>query len=260
MTGDVQELRSQLAAEAAAQEKAKERMRLDFLLAVVNANDKSDSEAIRAYFLKRYSGWFPPLVEGQELERLQREELYEWFRLETNAEPGANRFSIPIEEFHPQLGLHVAILRYKLRAIWKVAQVKEESARRRVGHLLTDIRRHYRGPWGCTERYDDIWAAAEWLDKNVAKLRICKNPLCSSPFYIRAEKNQKYCCSACSDEGQTLRWKNRPKAPVKRALTPEGIRNISEAQQRRHAEAREAKRRKQKPFEAAERPDSGFAE
>jgi hypothetical protein len=234
---------AELKLEMAASAKAKIDRNRDFLLAVVNGDDRADSPEKLDYFLKRYAGWFPPLEAFRDHLELSRTELVLWMRLATNDELGESidDRDIPMEKFHPQVGPHAAILRYKLRVIWKTAESNQESAERRGLYLLTDVRRVYRAWWGCTKHYQDIWDACEWLKHNVTKLRICKNPECASPYFFREEKNQRYCCTDCADEGRRLGWEARRKE-AKRELSREGRDKISKAQKERHAEAREARK------------------
>jgi hypothetical protein len=241
MSGDGRDVRAEMELEAAAFEKAQDAKRRDFLLAVVNGDDRADSQGRRDYFFKRYVGWFPPLGAFESLETLYRHELHWWRRLETNDEHGIETHNIPMEEFHPQLGPHVAILRYKLKVIWKTAESDHESAERRVGYLRTGIRQHLRGEWGCIKHYSDVSGACKWLEQNVKKLKICRNPECTSPFFFREEKNQRYCCTDCADEGRRLGWQARRKETT-REFSPESRQNISQTQTQRHAEAREARK------------------
>jgi hypothetical protein len=236
MSGDGLDLRARMEFDAAAGAKARDKKRRGFVLAVVNGADRDDLREKRDDFVKSYTGWFPPVSEAdcRSLDAVYRGELYEWRRLETNEASAGKADDIPMESPHPKLGPHVAILRYKLRVIWKTAQTNPESAERRVGYLQTDIRRHLRGEWGCAAHYHDVRAASEWLAENVSKLKICKNPSCSSPFFIRKEKNQQYCCSDCSAEGQRLGWESRSRER-KKVLSPEGKAAISKAQKERHA-------------------------
>ncbi len=153
MSGEGLDLRARMEFDAAACAKACDEKRRDFVLAVVNGKDRDDLREKRDNFVKSYTGWFPPVSEAdcRSLEDVYRGELYEWRRLETNDASAGKADDIPMESPHPQLGPHVAILRYKLRVIWKTAQTNPESAERRVGYLQTDIRRHLRGDWGCAK-------------------------------------------------------------------------------------------------------------
>jgi hypothetical protein len=165
---------------------------------VVNADDRSPLAEKRVDFAKRYEKWFPP-KEGHLYKKANYRDDLEWWKLDEG--------ELQIESFHPQFGLHVAGLRYKLRVIWKVANNKEwESAERKVGYLKTDIHRYFRLPQeGTFQSWRlSVRSACGWLEKNVRRLKICKNPICESRYFIRKDKNQQYCGPACSAEGQSL--------------------------------------------------------
>jgi hypothetical protein len=148
-----------------------------------------------------------------------------------------------IEDPHPVKGLHVAVLRYKLRVIWTVAHSKDwESAERKTGYLRTETHRYYRESVQGTRvtwRHRAL-LACDWLSKNVRRLKICRNPSCPSPFFVREEKNQRYCGVDCAAEGQRLGWKSRT-GPQKKRMTPEGSAAISKVQEERWQKYRTAK-------------------
>lgn len=138
--------------------------------------------------------------------------------------------------------MHVAGLRYKLRVIWIVANNKQwESAERKVGYLKTDIHRYFRFPQeGTIQSWRvNVKKACEWLEQNVRRLKLCKNPTCQAPYFIRKERNQQYCSKACSSDGQIA---GGPSEHAKRALSVKGRKAISDAQRRRHERMRLAKR------------------
>jgi hypothetical protein len=242
MSGDDLDLRARMDFDAATAAQARDQKRRDFVLAVVNGEDRADVLGGRNDFAEKYVGWFPPFSEAnwRTAEEEYRGQLRDWRRLETNDGSTGDVDTVPSEKPHPHFGPYVAILRYKLRVIWNTAQTNPESAERRVGYLQTDIRRQLRGDWGCAPHYHDVRGATEWLADNVSKLKICKYPSCTAPFFIRKEKNQQYCSPECSAEGQRLGWESRSKNTT-RVLSPEGRANIVEAQKERHAENRAAK-------------------
>jgi hypothetical protein len=201
---------------------------MKFLLAVVNADDRSLLPEERTDFARQYEKWFPP-KEGQLYKKSVYKDDLEWWKLDG--------VEIPNEAPHPQFGLHVAGLRYKLRVIWTVANRKEwESAERKVEYLLTDIHRYYRLPMESTNQSwrISIRRACHWLEGSVKRLKICKNPGCESRYFIRNEKNQQYCSPACSAEGQSFGRLSEHK----RQLSEAGRKAISEAVKKRHAQNR----------------------
>jgi hypothetical protein len=206
----------------------------EFLLAVVNGDDQSQSSEKRRAFFRRCHRYFPPLSDGPCLEADFRREV-EWWN--------PNNKEIKVEDPHHLWGLHVAILRYKLRVIWTVANSKNwESAERRAGYLRTETHRYYRESRQGTTimwRHRALWAC-DWLGKNVRRLKVCRNPSCPSPFFVREEKNQQYCGVDCAAEGQSLNWKLRI-GPPKKKMTPEGSAAISKAQEERWQKYRTAK-------------------
>lgn len=197
-------------------------------MAVVNADDRSPLPERRLDFARRYEKWLPP-KEGHLYKKAIYKDDLQWWKL--------GGLEIPDENPHPQFGMHVAGLRYKLRVIWTVANRKEwESAERKAGYLLTDIQRYYRLPMESTNQSwrISIRRACGWLESNVKRLKICKNPICQSRYFIRKDKNQRYCNPSCSADGQSLGGPSQHKG----RLTVKGRKAISEAQKKRHAEKR----------------------
>ncbi len=208
----------------------------EFLLAVVNADDRSPLPERRLDFARRYEKWFPP-KEGQLYKKSVYKDDLQWWKLDG--------LEIPDETPHPEFGLHVAGLRYKLRVIWIVANSKEwESAERKVGYLLTDIQRYYRLPQeGTLQPWRvNIRRACKWLESNVKRLKICKNPMCESRYFIGKDKNQQYCKPGCSADGQSLGGPSQHEP----RLTEEGKKAVSEAVTKRHAQNR-LKKQAQEP-------------
>jgi hypothetical protein len=158
---------------------------------------------------------------------------------------------VRVEELIRPKGLDIAVLRHKLRVIWRTSNSKHlDSAERKVGYLRTDTQR-YKQDSGHTR--SEAWRmrqfiACTWLSKNFGKLKVCKYPGCGSPFFVRDKKNQQYCSTDCGSEAQRLQWKAR-KGPPKRKMTLEGSAAISLAVKKRWQESRSAKERlKAKPF------------
>lgn len=200
----------------------------------MNGDDQAQLAERRLAFYRRYHDWFPPLSDGPCLEADFRREV-EWWK--------SNNSEIKIEDPHPRWGLHVAVLKYKLRVIWTVANSKDwESAERKAGYLRTETHRYYReSRQGTTVTWRHrALRACGWLSKNVRRLKVCRNPSCPSPFFVREEKNQQYCGVDCAAEGQRLGWKSRAGSPMKR-MTPEGSAAISKAQEERWQKYRASK-------------------
>jgi len=206
-----------------------------FLLSVVNAEDRSPVRQKREEFAQQYLKWFPP-KEDRLYKKADYADDLKWWNLEGR--------DFQHEQPHPLFGMHVAGLRYKLRVIWKVANDKQwESAERKVGYLKTDIHRYFRLPQEGTNQgwRFSVARACIWLERNVRRLKICKNKICESPYFIRKEKNQQYCSQACSADGQSL---GGPSQHVKRPLSFEGRKAISDAQKRRREKERLTKMRR----------------
>ena len=203
-----------------------------FLLSVVNGDDRSPLNEKREAFAQRYMKWFPPKEDLLYKKANYLDDLKWW-----SSDGSESR----VERPHPLFGMHVAGLRFKLRVIWKVANSKQwESAERKVGYLKTDIHRYFRLPQESTNQgwRFSVGRACMWLGQNVRRLKICKNPICESPYFIRKEKNQKYCSPACSADGQSV---GGPSEHAKRRLSSKGRKAISDAQKRRHAQKRLAR-------------------
>ena len=210
----------------------------EFLLAVVNGDGRSPSPEKQRQFDFLYHAWFL----RQTSTALQAESEYrsrlEWWELDDN--------ELPTEELRK--GLHIAVLRHKLKLIWRMVILKDyESAERKVGYLKTDVHRYSTRFTIIEEWRSRQLKACSWLLKNVRRLKMCRSPSCTSPFFVRDEKNQQYCSKDCASEGQRLQWIAR-RGPPKERMTPEGSAAISLAVTKRWQEIRSAKKRlKAKP-------------
>ena len=185
-------------------------------------------------FQERYCSWFPPsstkpCTVSDFLSKVK------WWTPEKN--------DLRVEELVRPKGLDIAVLRHKLRVIWRTANSKQlDSAERKVGYLRTETQRYNQA--SCHTQFE-AWRsrqfrACTWLSKNFRKLKVCKYPGCRSPFFVREEKNQQYCSTDCASEAQRLQWKARKGTP-KRNMTPEGSAAISRAVKKRWQESRPAK-------------------
>ena len=212
----------------------------EFLLSVVNAEDRAESAGTRARFAKLYRGWFPPDFRGEHAANAAR------VFLKAYSIPHMWKCSdsLQCEKPKTEFSLHVAILRDKLRFIWRTAAAIDFAR-----YELVDLRNstfQYRN----NSRQPDLkeWQrrtlrACDWLEQNLRSLRLCSNPECKQQMYfVKLEKNQRYCCPECSERGQEIGREKRPRAPAKRVLSEKARSAISKAQERRWSRYREEKK------------------
>jgi hypothetical protein len=225
---------------------------LEFIVAVANGKEKAESAGTRHRFEELYRDWFPEELQGENAADALRVLLstyslpHMWW---CNSSP-------QIEHPTTWFGLNVARLRDRFRAIWY--WVSEENLPR-AKHLVAELAAETRSYWRSsrqelTEITDtEAWrvrtlAACEWLAHNLTRLRICKGPQCSKQrYFVRDEKNQKYCSPSCADRGHELLRLERVKASgvkPKRVLSPEAREAIAKAQRERHAKTRAANKEK----------------
>jgi hypothetical protein len=86
----------------------------DFLLAVVNAHDRSEREGLRKRFVRLYRGWFPDDMKGEGAEEAVRVILLAY----TPRQMWFFKDAPIVENPKTEFALHVAILRDKLKSIW----------------------------------------------------------------------------------------------------------------------------------------------
>jgi hypothetical protein len=170
----------------------------EFLLAVVNAHDRSAREGLRKRFIRLYRGWFPDDMKGQGAEEAVQVLLFAYRPFQMWFFKDAPIFENPQTEF----ALHVAIVRDKLKSIW-IARGEVETAKYRLEELKQDMRQYRRGKKGDHE----VWRkrtldALEWLGEDLSRLLTCANPLCKQEtrFFIRQHNNDKYCSNECSSD------------------------------------------------------------
>jgi uncharacterized protein len=217
----------------------------DFLLAVVNAEERADFRGARKRFVHLYSKRFPAsgitLAEQELAYRLVRE----WWR-----SPSVH---IPVETPDEQFGFHVVILRHKLRVIWAFADSGDAvGALRKSHHLLTEVHRYARRPTDLPHEEWRQWmlGACEWLQNvclyKAARLKKCQNSECRTErYFIRKSSNNKYCCAACCQRSEEVRRLERrmniPAKTPKRVLSDEGKQKIAEGQRERWRKFRASK-------------------
>jgi hypothetical protein len=220
----------------------------DFLVSVVNAEDRHTALAVRNRFRKLYRDWFSDeVIEGEALRVL----LAAW-----KAQPAMwwmRQDSFTNENPTDYFEWSVAVLRDKLRFIWTS---DPEQARYGMRLLFRDVYgfRRY-GPEIEPGRAKAI-EACKWLEKWLtnrkgSKLVICKNPECAdTKYFIRGAKepNQKYCSPVCSERGEELiRLERQSKREAKRVLSPEAKEAIRDAQRKRRSKEKSAPKKSTNP-------------
>jgi hypothetical protein len=172
----------------------------DFLVALANAADRSQSAGVRKKFTSLYRKWFREDVDDDDLEKLKwkyqeiRGFLWKITVLNIPKENPANAFEAVI-----------AILRHKIRAVWIAAAWGSRADAEYQSHrLLRDITYHSDGT-------PEILEAGRWLCKNLDKLRVCQNPGCAgiSTYFFRRWTNNKYCSETCTEQAQSTRRMER---------------------------------------------------
>lgn len=212
----------------------------DFLLAVVNAEDRGKSRGSRNRFRTMYRDWFPADMKGENAANALRVLLLAY----SAPQMWKCRDSVNLEKPQTEFLLHVAILRDRLCYVWaKSSSVND--ARHELISLRHDTLEYRKKAYTAQTESEDSWRvrtleACDWLENNLHRLLICKNPECSeSPHFVREEKNQKYCCTPCSERTQELRRSGRLRhSEPKRVLSETAKSSISRAQKRRWREYR----------------------
>lgn len=224
----------------------------DFLVAVVNAHDRSAREGLRKRFVRLYRGWFPDDMKGEGAEEAVRVLLLAysprqmWFF--TNA---------PIVE-NPQteFALHVAILRDKLKSIW-IAREDAYTAKYRLEELKHDTREYRRGK----KSGHEVWRkrtldALEWLDGNLSRLLICGYPSCKQEtrLFFRQHNNDRFCSQECSISAQEQkRLQRKVASPKKFTRSDESRLKMSESAKRRWRNEQNEPSPKRKKAKSAKR-------
>jgi len=211
----------------------------NFLLAVVNAVDRSEVPYLRRYFARLYRDWFPKTDEHlQEWQvRPYYREVRAWWRLDEE--------EIPEEKPDTEFGYHVIVLRHKLKVIWTLASSgKVHDAEARIERISVWLGRYLRGPF---DEPNEEWRtrlviANGNLRYTLNLLKICENPECTSRYFIRDDQ-KKYCCSDCALRAQELRRRERIRLKLpRRVLTVKGKQKIGDVQRERWRKYRASKK------------------
>jgi len=221
----------------------------NFLLAVVNAEDRAASTGTRARFEKLYRAWFPTDMTGEP------SAVANAVRVLLNAYSAPQMWKCeksvseekPTTEFH----LSVAILRDKLRYIW--AATNPRSAKNELLMARNDVLEYRRGgndlaPEGTVDWRFRTLSALDWLDQNLHRIRICLNPECNeTTYFVRETNNQRFCCATCWERAEELRRREKIRlSEPKRILSTEAKSAISHAQRKRWRKYRDQKKRRSK--------------
>jgi hypothetical protein len=187
----------------------------DFLCSVANGADRANAVGVRKRFARLYGDWFPPFEAVVDLppHKGYYREVTAWWKTDLG--------ELPSEEPDETFGLHVVILRRKLRVIWLLASSRAlTDANYRIEQLSTHYYRTY-----CLDlrdrneaRLKRLSGACHWLKKYVEKLKVCENPQCEqlTKYFVRRQNNQKYCSDLCVQEAAELRWHEQSKTKPRR--------------------------------------------
>lgn len=217
----------------------------DFLMAV--AND-------RPSVMTKYRDWHPKLILSGDDRRLARAyEVLSGYLWSNERLP----LSSPPKDL---IGFHVMMFRFRLRVIWlrATASIQEdpEAAVMRLIMELRDFqssRRRNRDEREADPNimawYRKSWQALDWLQRNTDKLRRCEIADCKIlPYFIVSPTHKKYCSDTCKELAEIARVDERVKAQAegrktataKRRISPQGAKNIAEAQKARWARRKKA--------------------
>lgn len=217
----------------------------DFLLAVVNAEDRAGSAGARARFEKLYRTWFPNDMAGESdavanavrvlLSAYSAPQMWKCERSRSEEKSTT--------EFH----LNVAVLRDELRYIW--AANSQRGAKNELVILRNDVLEYRRGgndpaPEGTVDWRFRTLSALDWLEQNLHRIRICLNPECNeTTYFVRETSNQRFCCATCWEKAEELRRREKMRlSQPKRILSDEAKGAISDAQKKRWRKYRTHKR------------------
>lgn len=204
----------------------------DFLLAVVNAHDRSPREGLRKRFVRLYRDWFPDDMKGEGADEAVRVLLLAY----TPRQMWFFRDAPIVENPQTEFALHVAILRDKLKSIW-IARGEADTAKYRLEELKHDMREYRRGKKGGHE----VWRkrtldALEWLGEDLSRLLTCANTQCKEEtrYFFRQRNNDKYCSKECGIVAQqTKRLERKSVAPKSFTRSDEARLKMSESAKRR---------------------------
>lgn len=185
----------------------------DFLLAVVNAHDRSPRDGLRKRFVRLYRDWFPEDMKGEGAE----EAVQVLLRAYSPWQMWFFRDAPLVESPQTEFALHVAILRDKLKSIW-IARGEADTAKYRLEELKHDMREYRRGKKGGHEMWRKrTLGALEWLGENLSRLLTCANTQCKEEtrYFFRKRNNDKYCSIECGIVAQQTKRLERKALPPK---------------------------------------------
>jgi hypothetical protein len=233
----------------------------DFVCSVANSADRAIVAGVRRRFSRLYGDWFPPFEADADLhpQKAYYREVIDWWK--------TGLAELSLEEPDEQFGLHVVILRRKLRVIWLLASSGDQTeANYRIGQLSTHYYRNY-----CLDlREQDatklkrLSGACHWLGKHLNNLKVCQNPQCEqlTKYFVHGWGNRKYCSPSCSQEADKLRRQSqsqtRPPKAFKRS--PEARERMSQSATERWEQVRNASGLKRGEQPAKARKPSGPSE
>lgn len=202
----------------------------DFVCSVSNGADRARVAGVRRRFTRMYGGWFPPFEAAVDLHphKAYYREVIAWW--------DTDLMELSVEEPDEKFGLHVVILRRKLRVIWLLASsLAETEANYRIDQLST----HYYRTYCLDLRERDetklklLSGACHWLKKHVGKLKVCENPQCKqmTKYFVRRWNNHKYCSDSCVQEADELRRQeqSRTRLPKRFKRSPEARGKMSQS-------------------------------
>ena len=182
----------------------------EFLCLVANGADRVEVIGIRQRFMRLYSDWFPQFDPCDlHMHKGYYREVIEWWN--------PKETELPIEEPDERFGLHIVMLRRKLRVIWLLASSgTEDEAMHRIEQLSTHYYRNYCLVirQNCEEQREKVFGACNWLKGNVGKLKVCENSKCQklTKYFVRRWNNNKYCTEKCCQEAKDARADERSAA------------------------------------------------
>lgn len=175
----------------------------EFLVGIANAIERRSTWR-KEEFNEKYRAFFPPKdVTPVDKQKLAYEEVRRRWK--------APKLEVPIEQPDDEYGYHSAILRHQLRVVWKFADSGDlERAQDKCKQLHTDTHRYLRDT--ADDAANEPWrlrlVASVALLGELKNLKICENPGCEEPFFIRHGR-QLYCSIPCSAEAKAERYAAR---------------------------------------------------
>ena len=212
----------------------------DFLSSVANGADRASTAGVRRRFTRLYRDWFAPFEAAVDLHphKAYYREVIAWW----NTELG----TLPVEESDGQFGLHVVVLRRKLRVIWLLSSSGAETeAMHRIDQLSTHYYRTYYLDFReqSEARRERLLGVCQWLGKHIGKLKVCENPTCGqmTTYFLRKGNNTKYCSKQCGQDTEGVKRQERLKSmpPKQFKRSPEARERMSQSATKRWARQRQ---------------------